>query len=209
VAVGLYQHFVKRHTELRRLIPSLVGVATARRGHPIVRVARVWAYGRTAVDELGGMLRRAYEVRTRTMQDFHDAVVKLLTDKSAGTLAAEWSTEGSGSTITVLPSDEVLLQEIQRLRDVATGSPKQAERAELRSVRQDLDRMRQQRDSMTRAWAQLHEVQRELIDALDVRREAPGADGRESALHGPTYAAMVAEAAGSKPSTPEHPRDHD
>jgi hypothetical protein len=136
------------------------------------------------------------EVRARISRDFRLAVAKLLTEPVGGSIEVESRVTRSDTwavRVTSVPSEDELLQEIRRLRDVAMGTPEQAADAELRSARQSLERTRSQRDSARRGLDQFLEFHHQLVDALELWTDLPASEGHTPSRHSPSYDEVLAE----------------
>lgn len=98
--------------------------------------------------EAGGLTgEHGREVMLRHYEAFYRDTVVMLTEDSRGAIEVDSGSKRFGNsvvTVTAEPSPEELLSEIRRLREIALGTPQQAETAELTNVRRQLDRTRHQ-----------------------------------------------------------------
>jgi hypothetical protein len=126
-----------------------------------------------------------HQSRAETYEDFYRQVIRLLSEDHGGALkvdSAVLKSKGWAVTVTAAPSPEVLLREIHRLRDIALGTPKQAERAELRSLRYSLKATQHSLDVMRREFDKSQTFHWELSETLDLSTPEGGGNNRSRRL---------------------------
>jgi hypothetical protein len=136
------------------------------------------------------------EIRLRHSEGFHRDVVALLTDDQSGTMRAESTVTRFGDhevRVSAAPSNDELLLEIRRLRDIVRGAPDEAESARVQSLQGSVVRERRLRDAIGREFDACSELHHALAAILELWIDIGDESSTSRLRQAPGYDAIIAE----------------